>query len=1586
MKYTISQWDKAGYIRKSIISDANGKIERELNGNNLFSFDVGNISASFSIGDIIRLHDETKKCITKVIGIPSANNISLEDGEGLIFDDCIIVYNMPNGTVSESCTDSLARAKSYISSAYTDETTEANDDDINDMTILGAAVGDIYYYGDTLQFNVLTVIVDKIGIGDYDVIWEYYNGSSWVELYLDYDTINEYREYGEQYIAFETPSDWAQVVVDSQTYYWIRSRITRKVTIDQQALGTRAYIGWYGSDCKIQVTTTNISANDLLYLESNDVSEPIKVKSIHTSPLHYIIADVGEVHKYNEYITSPGASFIGKITTMREGITTLSSGITAGSSVVCTIGDTAGFIAGDYCRFCDANAENCLIDSVNVGASTITLSSVTYNHSAGEKMTNFSYTLSRMDFTPDVGSVVEYVDFKSYRIAEIQENIRTTNVKCEDISYDLNDKYFAYYGRFDVSFNPNKDGSLITDKVDVDTFVDYVLDRNVDESGDPLGYSSFIKGDLYSLKYSKGRVSVTNGSALITGVDTWWLNDDVHGDSIFVVEGDSTIYSTSYIVSNTSLAVNTTIVRESGDNLRYLIISKSVYSDGIYNTGTLSVDQNSREVTITDGGSFAGIAAGAKLGIFGDDNTYYTIQPFNAGAQMKLNKPVERSSGVTLSFWFDDDIRELSVSGATLRGALLEMCEVFSDDEWVTWLEVGEDRAINIIRRPLPFSADPTSSLVVKAGKNAIGIQREQQITDLGNLVIPQGASSGWENVFSGVSSAIADDDRNSTTVVKLVDGDAKYFRAFDAVEILRYAVTLTNSTCTENTFVISPGQKDYQDDGGVFTDYSSAAENESTRDDVVLLPVTPAVNDAFYFGANYEFSKIGIVLSTPGVGTWTIVWQYYNGSSWSTLTFATQQVTDFTETSNEYLHNIFSIPSDWATTTVNGSNLYWVRARVSAYTSITTQPLAAACYHGNLKSNDLSNGRIVITSGNGAGQMRTIARNTSDTITVTRKWDILPYASSAIASAKYSNPIHVRGFGYYEGTVSAGARLRRVECKNYNSLATGTATTGSGATACVDNAGRDMSALCAVGDYIYNIDDINSLTQLSAWGVITSFTTTSSTNDTINFSGGLSEGDSDDFQVGEEFVVVDNAESVRGKYRGGIISFLSGGANGNSYELWGNDDISFITDEQMYSPLPHSDDEFSVVAPAQLVEQFDDDGTYPDYNPGPWVQVSNSSRYFQIDAYNGGRLYIGSGDRAGDYYTISDTTPQTIVPSTGWGTQPADGDTCMIVKETDLPLTIAEHDYSPLGGDQVVLLLYETGTPLSVGKYAGYRTIVSDGSVSLTKQLVTVDNPDIFSPGDVIYLGSKQIISTLIFGINRGSQTIGQIARIASISGDEITLEEELDTIPQPGDCVELVGISDIASIRKNKRVIEKIYSANEITDPRWLYFYGKKYLDKISSKPIPTYKTDFLSLYDISPLEWEADKYELGDTITIIDHTLDININTIRINKESISFGSAPTVSVEGSNPAIVTRKMLSDDVVDKLTTRVDSMKSGFQKHQYSALKCKYFWGGICRKAATPNTFCNTEESNRDGKLTKEGSPIQYINCQSFTAYELV
>jgi len=107
---------------------------------------------------------------------------------------------------------------------------------------------------------------------------------------------------------------------------------------------------------------------------------------------------------------------------------------------------------------------------------------------------------------------------------------------------------------------------------------------------------------------------------------------------------------------------------------------------------------------------------------------------------------------------------------------------------------------------------------------------------------------------------------------------------------------------------------------------------------DVPVFPATEQANDYIAVGAVKPFARVIFDISTQGVdgGTLDALWEYWNGSSWTTLEGATgfsDGTSDFTATTgNKNLD--FYPPVDWrprglSDSTVNTPTLYFIRCRL---------------------------------------------------------------------------------------------------------------------------------------------------------------------------------------------------------------------------------------------------------------------------------------------------------------------------------------------------------------------------------------------------------------------------------------------------------------------------------------------------------------------------------------------------------------------------------------------------------------------------------------------------------------------------------
>lgn len=110
------------------------------------------------------------------------------------------------------------------------------------------------------------------------------------------------------------------------------------------------------------------------------------------------------------------------------------------------------------------------------------------------------------------------------------------------------------------------------------------------------------------------------------------------------------------------------------------------------------------------------------------------------------------------------------------------------------------------------------------------------------------------------------------------------------------------------------------------------------------FLGTTAVTNKAAYFGSKTNdtnvpggsFSSLIFDITQKSENI-TVVWEYWNGSAWTTLTV--QDNTD--QFKREGVNSVnWLIPSNWATTTVNSVVGYWVRARISAVAASPVVPI----------------------------------------------------------------------------------------------------------------------------------------------------------------------------------------------------------------------------------------------------------------------------------------------------------------------------------------------------------------------------------------------------------------------------------------------------------------------------------------------------------------------------------------------------------------------------------------------------------------------------------------------------------------------
>lgn len=144
-------------------------------------------------------------------------------------------------------------------------------------------------------------------------------------------------------------------------------------------------------------------------------------------------------------------------------------------------------------------------------------------------------------------------------------------------------------------------------------------------------------------------------------------------------------------------------------------------------------------------------------------------------------------------------------------------------------------------------------------------------------------------------------------------------------------------------------------DDGGVFATYTSEINDDVTS--FPLLPATVAVNDAFYVGSAYPFNKIDLYVSQAGEGDWELAIEMWDGFTWIDVPSAKDGSTGFRKIGWSVIDLIDGVGTQ---ATVDGVLAYWVRLRVSAVTTTTTQPLGLTAWVSTIQPLVAESGSVV--------------------------------------------------------------------------------------------------------------------------------------------------------------------------------------------------------------------------------------------------------------------------------------------------------------------------------------------------------------------------------------------------------------------------------------------------------------------------------------------------------------------------------------------------------------------------------------------------------------------------------------------------
>lgn len=194
--------------------------------------------------------------------------------------------------------------------------------------------------------------------------------------------------------------------------------------------------------------------------------------------------------------------------------------------------------------------------------------------------------------------------------------------------------------------------------------------------------------------------------------------------------------------------------------------------------------------------------------------------------------------------------------------------------------------------------------------------------------------------------------------------------------------------------------------DTGSFLDHTTEAGSESGT----AFALMSAPSHYLYIGNGSTFAGVQFRFDVRG-GLYTLKTEYWNGTAWTEMTVANNQIDD--NTSNWLSSGTieWTVPSDWATTTVNASSQFWVRFS----TTTTPNPTAQAFQ--------------IVPS----GSVVSLLALSGDEITK-EQWKWCSFNSSIYVTIRNSGPVAQEGVTYIT-SASTGSQLQNFFVVNHEFL-----------------------------------------------------------------------------------------------------------------------------------------------------------------------------------------------------------------------------------------------------------------------------------------------------------------------------------------------------------------------------------------------------------------------------------------------------------------------------------------------------------------------------------------------------------------------
>ncbi|MDP2585480.1 MAG: hypothetical protein Q8P29_01215 [Candidatus Levybacteria bacterium] len=220
--------------------------------------------------------------------------------------------------------------------------------------------------------------------------------------------------------------------------------------------------------------------------------------------------------------------------------------------------------------------------------------------------------------------------------------------------------------------------------------------------------------------------------------------------------------------------------------------------------------------------------------------------------------------------------------------------------------------------------------------------------------------------------------------ILMTIDGDRGTILDFNATGATKYMWVRPDDNTAANSFNNAPTdggaftiptdtlgqawQVDVSAGAGGFSDQTTDANDAGTNDWIIFPATEENTIDYAAIGFRQKFKKVTFDSTSGTQGTvGAVAWEYWNGTTWTALSGVSDGTTGFTAALGSGQNLTFTVPTDWAATSLGGSAiLYYIRARVT--TLYTVNPVYTQAVIGTtgatLAQVNIAGGGTAITGG----------------------------------------------------------------------------------------------------------------------------------------------------------------------------------------------------------------------------------------------------------------------------------------------------------------------------------------------------------------------------------------------------------------------------------------------------------------------------------------------------------------------------------------------------------------------------------------------------------------------------------------------